>query len=770
MVVGTSPQRGSVRARPLAVRGLLLLACLLAAAALHSAPAGALVLGISDSDDATVTEPFWSGLGIDRARVVVPYDIATTAGAAGAARRDRFERYRAAAAAAGVSLLVVFAPSDDVRAPDTGDPLAPSADEFAAAFAAFRVRYPELTTIAPWNEPNNRDTSAYALGSTPQLAADYFVRAQTICGGACTLVAGDFAGIAGDDAYVDAYQAELQAFGVVPSVWAFHAHADVNRFQVVGVSDASISRYYLSKLQGPWAGARIWIDEVGARYRDADGLVWGDASQRDATSLLLGLATLDPRIDAIYYYNYSNQCATPGGCAVQDRGLVSPTPFDGNAPDYDAANRRRAAYAVIAARGPLIAPVAQLPPAVTIDAPAQGRALNNPTPTFRGRAASTVNSDPAVRLQLFPGAGDTVSSRAVQTLIAPVTGTSWSVTARRLVDGIYTARATQAGNPGTSGISQDVIFTVDTVAPTTTIVGGPRGVSGAHEQAIAFAASEPGVRLSCSRDGGRSAPCVSPLTLRHLKLGRHTFAVRARDAAGNLQRAPTRLSWEVVSLASALAPRLGGISATLAGGLTVPAACADRCRVTARLGLPKRGTLATADVRRRGAGAFALRLRPSGAGASALGRMRSAALKLTLVLDARNAAPVTIVRTVTLVRTGALRSLARGGLPVTLACTSACSARGGLWVARALAKQLRAQGRSIAGGRDGLPRGTRYVPLASRSATRSGPGGSDFTLALGRTPRARLARLPSAAARVTGIVSGPGSDPRALSLPLALTR
>ncbi|HEV7774040.1 MAG TPA: hypothetical protein VGO48_12220 [Conexibacter sp.] len=709
--VGTSPHRA-----------LQLLACLLAAALLSAASAGAVELGISDSDAPTVAEPFWAGLGITRVRIVVPYDIATTSGDAGIQRRDNLERYLANARAAGVSVLVVFAPSQDVRAPGTGDPIAPSADEFAAGFAAFRTRYPDVTTIAPWNEPNNRDTSSYALGSNPQLAADYWLRAKQLCPAACTLLAGDFAGISGDDEYVDAYQAELAANGAVPDVWAFHAYTDVNRFQVVGVSDAPVTRYYLSKLQGPWANARIWIDEIGARYRDASGLIWGDASQRDAAGLLLGLATLDPRIDAIYYFNYSNQCGSAAGCAVQDRGLVSPAPLNGDAPDYDVANRKRAVYDVIAARGPVILPVAALPPAVTIDAPSQGAALRTATPAFSGRAATTINSDPSVTLRLFPGAGDTESSAPAQTLTAPVAAGAWSATAARLADGIYTARAAQAGNPGASGISPDVVFTVDTVAPTTTVVEGPGAVSGAHTQAITFAASEPGVTFTCAVDGRRSKPCASPITLRHLRLGRHTFAVRARDAAGNPQRTPTRLRWQVVSLARSLAPRLGAIGPLLTGGLPVAAACEDRCRVTARLDLRGVGTLAQADARRTRAGRFSLRLRPRGGVAAALATRSTAHATLTLALRARGAGRAVVVRrTVTLVRSGALRALGRRGLPVTLACSSACGAPG---------------------------------------VSRGRGGGSDLGLARGRGTLVRA-----------GIaVGGPGTDPRTLTLRLTLPR
>ena len=289
-------------------------------------------------------------------RIVVPYDVATTSGAAGTRRRTNFEAYRANAAAKRVELLVVLAASADVRARVTHAPVAPSADDFATAFEAFRARYPDVRTIAPWNEPNNRDARRHPLGSDPELAADYWLRANELCGGETTLVAGDFAGIPGDERYVHSYQKRLAKAGATPAVWAFHAHGDVNAFQERGSTAARISRFYLGRLGGRWAGARIWIDEVGARYRDARGAIWGDDSQREATRFLLGLATLDPRIDAIYYYNYSNQCAQPSRCAVQDRGLVSPNPFNGESPDYDDADRRRAAYDVIAERGPLLAP------------------------------------------------------------------------------------------------------------------------------------------------------------------------------------------------------------------------------------------------------------------------------------------------------------------------------------------------------------------------------------------------------------------------------
>ncbi|HEY4278558.1 MAG TPA: hypothetical protein VGM91_10080 [Conexibacter sp.] len=308
-------------------------------------------LGISDSDAPTVTEPYWDGLRIDRARIVVPYDVAVTSGAPGGRRRASFEAYLENASEKGVDVLVVFAPSVDVRGRGNV-PVAPSVDEFTAALTAFLQQYPQARTIAPWNEPNNRDGRRYPLSGDPKRAADYWLAASQLLAGEGTVVAGSFAGIPGDDRYVNAYQKRLRKAGATPDVWAFHDHGDVNAFQENGSTAARIARFYLGKLAGRWGGSRVWIDEIGARYRDARGGIWGDDSQAQATQFLLGLGTLDPRVEALYYYNYSNQCAMPQRCAVQDRGLVSPNPFNGEPPDYDDANRRRAAYDVVANRGP----------------------------------------------------------------------------------------------------------------------------------------------------------------------------------------------------------------------------------------------------------------------------------------------------------------------------------------------------------------------------------------------------------------------------------
>jgi hypothetical protein len=113
-----------------------------------------------------------------------------------------------------------------------------------------------------------------------------------------------------------------------------------------------------------------------------------------------------------------------------------------------------------------------------------------------------------------------------------------------LADGSYTfsVRATDlAGNIDASPATQ--AFTVDTVAPTTTIDTGP----GSTTDGIAdftFSSNEAGSTFECKLDGpgifvtGTYSACTSPKSYPGLADGDYTFSVRATDAAGNTDATP----------------------------------------------------------------------------------------------------------------------------------------------------------------------------------------------------------------------------------------
>ncbi|WP_426754077.1 adventurous gliding motility protein AgmC [Myxococcus sp. Y35] len=98
-----------------------------------------------------------------------------------------------------------------------------------------------------------------------------------------------------------------------------------------------------------------------------------------------------------------------------------------------------------------------------------------------------------------------------------------------------------------SVLSNTNTFTVasDTTPPDTTIVSGPPAVTNATSATFSFASNENPVTYECSLNGGPFVACTNPQTFPGLGEGNHTLAVRARDAAGNLDPTPATYAWTV---------------------------------------------------------------------------------------------------------------------------------------------------------------------------------------------------------------------------------
>jgi hypothetical protein len=84
----------------------------------------------------------------------------------------------------------------------------------------------------------------------------------------------------------------------------------------------------------------------------------------------------------------------------------------------------------------------------------------------------------------------------------------------------------------------------DTAAPETTITKAPTDRTKQKIAVFEFASSEPGSTFQCSFDGEPFGACNSPLT-RKVSKGKHTFQVRARDAAGNADPTEATDDWVV---------------------------------------------------------------------------------------------------------------------------------------------------------------------------------------------------------------------------------
>ena len=88
-------------------------------------------------------------------------------------------------------------------------------------------------------------------------------------------------------------------------------------------------------------------------------------------------------------------------------------------------------------------------------------------------------------------------------------------------------------------------WTVDTVAPETTITSQPNDPSSDSSPSFAFASTKTPSTFECDLDGNGFTACTSPFALSNIADGNHTFSVRATDAAGNTDPSAATYSWTI---------------------------------------------------------------------------------------------------------------------------------------------------------------------------------------------------------------------------------
>ena len=97
-----------------------------------------------------------------------------------------------------------------------------------------------------------------------------------------------------------------------------------------------------------------------------------------------------------------------------------------------------------------------------------------------------------------------------------------------------------------------------------TITARPPATTPTGEASFSFRASEAGSTFQCRLDGAAYTPCTSPKGYAGLGAGEHTFAVRARDRAGNVGAAATA-RWSFVP-PDTTPPSVSITSAQISGG------------------------------------------------------------------------------------------------------------------------------------------------------------------------------------------------------------
>ena len=88
----------------------------------------------------------------------------------------------------------------------------------------------------------------------------------------------------------------------------------------------------------------------------------------------------------------------------------------------------------------------------------------------------------------------------------------------------------------------------DTTAPGTVIETGPPASTTATSVSLTFSSPDADATgFECALDAGAFAPCTSPVAYGSLAEGSHSVAVRAHDAAGNVDPSPATRGWIVLA-------------------------------------------------------------------------------------------------------------------------------------------------------------------------------------------------------------------------------
>ncbi|CAN5205883.1 hypothetical protein BH20ACI2_BH20ACI2_20270 [soil metagenome] len=198
----------------------------------------------------------------------------------------------------------------------------------------------------------------------------------------------------------------------------------------------------------------------------------------------------------------------------------------------------------------------------TFEVRAKDTAMNlDPTPASRTWTVDTVapdttiNSGPSGSVSSSSATFTFSSNEGSVTFECSLNGGAFTLctsptTYNGLAEGARTfaVRATdQAGNQDASPATRN--WTVDTIAPDTTINTGPSGTVPSTIANFTFSSNEGGVTFECSLDGAAYTLCSSPAIYGGLSQGQHTFNVRAVDAAGNLDPSPATRTWTADTVA-----------------------------------------------------------------------------------------------------------------------------------------------------------------------------------------------------------------------------
>jgi hypothetical protein len=269
---------------------LTVLAVLLGSAmgSLGAAPAQAtwgFDLGIGEQQAHMFSDPRFAALGLEHARVVVPYDVACHP----SKQLYYVDVWLAAAQQAEVEPLVAFGIS--WRKGHRWK--LPSYRKFLRCFRAFRARYPHVVEFNPWNEANHSSQPTFRH---PKRAAGFYNAMRRACRD-CTVAAGDLLDWSLMRGWFERYRPHLR--GRV-RLWSIHNYLDVN---VPRPWRKSATYKLLRRTRG-----QLWITETGGVVHS--GRYPGHDVRRAAaaTRRMFAVARRSRRITRLYAYQWQATC------------------------------------------------------------------------------------------------------------------------------------------------------------------------------------------------------------------------------------------------------------------------------------------------------------------------------------------------------------------------------------------------------------------------------------------------------------------------------
>jgi hypothetical protein len=292
------------------LRRLVLAVVVLLLAAAPAARA-TVVVGIGDQKPSSFADARLRDLGLRSARLIVPWDAATSEPGA-------VDQWLAAVAAAGMAPHVAF---EHLRTDDCpGRPcVVPTQAQYGAAVRRFVARFPQVRTYTTWNEANH---ASQPVAGRPEAVAGYYDALVAACP-SCTVVAGD---VLDSGSYANWLRRFLAASSTTPRLWGLHDYGDVTYGRTTGVDTV------LALVDGA-----LWVEETGGivTLRNSAGRTTFATSEAGAATAIdraFAIAAARPRVTRMSIYEWSAFAGDPF-----DAGLVRP---DGTARPSLAALRR----------------------------------------------------------------------------------------------------------------------------------------------------------------------------------------------------------------------------------------------------------------------------------------------------------------------------------------------------------------------------------------------------------------------------------------------